>query len=614
MLITLLFEWRQLYDLEWKHAVDAAKAETSSKNPSKGFATAEGDAVDLGPMFAKRVKQDLRSVDQSVNLMEHNHNDRDSLDGTSQRSTRSTKSRTSVGRMSLVAPVRPHKFATRPSHVSIRMDDLITDESLIGVVEGRAGHLNRSNSPTGTPDVSNTEALDPSKRKQTALDRTKVVFVLLLKIMVVVAFIAYGVYVNLQFNEFTPRATSIGEAVTTKETTSRVEATLTAEIQPPAEAISTVEATKSIHQVNGDGRTGEIQKDVATSNVYQGSHESAHTVQHPPSPAPPDLIIGELASIILRHEVSLPDVLGGEEKVDKDTLNPQKRSLIWLAQSGTLANAEESRDFQFERLLQRYALAVLYYSLGGHQQQPAEQHSPPLVELEVSRIEREIHTFSPGDTVKSNSPGWLRKSKWMSDTSVCEWYGIKCNDDDMVVSLNLTRNGLNGQLPILEVFQALRTSLKCFDVSHNTISGSLSLPMSASMKPWAQLEYFFVQDNQITGSPPFAWFNMPPENPLLGINMARNKFSGGLANAGISNFEALKELYLSYNRLDGTLPSLSNLPSLGKFSLPIRYSHQRVSLPKSRFPIHRSFRGPSLEQQHVLGRHSKRDIPSHFAG
>ncbi|CAB9506916.1 LRR receptor-like serine threonine-protein kinase At4g08850-like [Seminavis robusta] len=528
-----------IYDLEWQHTVNATKAETSSKQGTKGFATAEGDAVDLGPMFAKRAKQDLRQVDQSVNIMEHNNNnsqfERDSLDSASQRSGRSAKSRTSVGRKSLVAPGRPHKFATRPSHVQIRRSDLITDESLIGVVEGRSG-FQRSQQSRHKADVSNADAIDPSKKKQTALDRTRGLFVFLTKVFIVIGFIAYGVYLNLRFNEF-------------------------------AAAEKAGEATKTMSQFVDDGRSGEIKvEEMSPNNIdvitHNGDQVEVHMSHHPPSPAPPDLILGELASIVLRHEISLPEALNYDHEdagggTASTMMSPQRRALLWLAQSDALAIAEESRDIRFVRLLQRYSLAVFFYSVGGHYHPAAPRQVEQIVEHEVTRMEREVS--NDDEREQRDYQGWQRKTKWMSDFSICDWYGIRCNDDDMVVSLNLTMNSLKGQLPMMELFQALRDSLKSFDVSHNQISGSLDLPTALSMKPWVQLEYFYVNDNQITGSPPFQWFD---ENPLLGINMARNLFSGELPNSGISNLEALKELYLSYNLLVGSLPRISNLPSL----------------------------------------------------
>lgn len=132
-----------------------------------------------------------------------------------------------------------------------------------------------------------------------------------------------------------------------------------------------------------------------------------------------------------------------------------------------------------------------------------------------------------------------------------------------MTSLNLTQNELKGQLPLLELFQGLRETLKCLDLSHNSISGSLALPPGITLRPWVQLEYFQVNDNRITGKVPLDWFELQAENSLLGVNMAWNLLSGELPSAAISNLGALKELYFSHNMLVGTIPSMTNLRKLG---------------------------------------------------
>ena len=96
------------------------------------------------------------------------------------------------------------------------------------------------------------------------------------------------------------------------------------------------------------------------------------------------------------------------------------------------------------------------------------------------------------------------------------------------------------------------------------IRGSLTLQANdVGAKQWAQLEQFYVNDNELTGNAPFEWFGMASSSPVLGINMARNRLSG-IPSSGISNLGALEELYLASNVLIGTLPLMSNLTSLRK--------------------------------------------------
>lgn len=49
-----------------------------------------------------------------------------------------------------------------------------------------------------------------------------------------------------------------------------------------------------------------------------------------------------------------------------------------------------------------------------------------------------------------NGPDWKLRDDWASDVDFCgdsAWYGVECNDDQIVLRLNLTENDLMGNLP-----------------------------------------------------------------------------------------------------------------------------------------------------------------------
>lgn len=274
--------------------------------------------------------------------------------------------------------------------------------------------------------------------------------------------------------------------------------------------------------------------------------------------------IYSLEQIILQNEVSLPSLLNYSSRVETNlaSANPQMEALVWLARSDNDIDAMDAS--QHEKLLQRYALGVLYFSLGGQYQQHTrkdQQQTPPPLSS-YSQMARDVHLEHPSEAKETSSyRGWTRKSKWMSTVSHCQWYGIHCDHNEIVTSLNLTNNGLKGPLPVMELFQALRASLEVFDLSFNEISGSISqLPASIGTRRWARLEYFYINANQISGSPPLAWFGMSTGSSVVGINMAQNQLSGKVQ--GISNLQKLSELYLSHNLLSHTVPMFSNLSSL----------------------------------------------------
>jgi hypothetical protein len=97
-----------------------------------------------------------------------------------------------------------------------------------------------------------------------------------------------------------------------------------------------------------------------------------------------------------------------------DPSSPQYKSLRWLSNN---ANLDEYSDVQ---KIQRYILAVLYYS--------------------------------------TNGDGWLRRDGWLSDEDECSWFVtssvVYCQTDltsNRVATLDLSVNNLVGTLPALEL-------------------------------------------------------------------------------------------------------------------------------------------------------------------
>jgi len=47
----------------------------------------------------------------------------------------------------------------------------------------------------------------------------------------------------------------------------------------------------------------------------------------------------------------------------------------------------------------------------------------------------------------TNGSNWQRKENWLSDRSICEWQGVKCDSNQQVVTLSLAFNNLTGHIP-----------------------------------------------------------------------------------------------------------------------------------------------------------------------
>jgi hypothetical protein len=92
----------------------------------------------------------------------------------------------------------------------------------------------------------------------------------------------------------------------------------------------------------------------------------------------------------------------------KNSSSPQYAAMQWLLSSANIGIYKDAT------LIQRYALATLYYATGGEQ--------------------------------------WLDSSEWLTDASECDWYsssdlGSICDIDENLLELNLRGNSLTGSLP-----------------------------------------------------------------------------------------------------------------------------------------------------------------------
>jgi len=129
----------------------------------------------------------------------------------------------------------------------------------------------------------------------------------------------------------------------------------------------------------------------------------------------------------------------------------------WLRTPSGFGGVSSDDDF-----LQRYALATLYYSAGGD--------------------------------------GWAANDGWLTDASACKWFSSSgrwpCDDDGMIVELNLPSNGLVGSLPNeIGILSQLRTI---------TLSGNFELsgPIPNTLRNLPNLQRLLIEGTALTSLPP----------------------------------------------------------------------------------------------------------------
>ncbi len=177
----------------------------------------------------------------------------------------------------------------------------------------------------------------------------------------------------------------------------------------------------------------------------------------------------------------------------------------------------------------------------------------------------ELYNNTGGPNWKNNA-GWKEGAAGTNCDPCNGWYGLKCNQFNRVIEINLQENKLIGIIPIFSNITNLQT-LNCYG---NQLSGNIP---DFSYLP--NLKEFNCGVNQLTGIIP----NFSNLTNLEKLNCAVNQLSGV-----IPNFTNLPNLYIfncDRNQLSGNIPNFSNLPRLYSFScstnkltgnIPLNYS------------------------------------------
>lgn len=209
-------------------------------------------------------------------------------------------------------------------------------------------------------------------------------------------------------------------------------------------------------------------------------------------------------------------------KAMSDSSSPQYRALQWIAFDAT----SQSMPTEPLRIMQRWVLAVLFYSMGGE--------------------------------------GWVNSLGWLSDTNECQWVSTSTNDicgtNSMLAQLDLRRNGLKGSLPVELIL--LAENLESIQVNGNSIEGTVPA-FVADLKKLGRLH---LNGNLLTGTIPSSLGQLSAT--LWSLRLGQMDLNGPLPSQ-LGSLSQLTYLFLANNRLTGTIPSqfgnLSNLLELELF-------------------------------------------------
>jgi len=128
-------------------------------------------------------------------------------------------------------------------------------------------------------------------------------------------------------------------------------------------------------------------------------------------------------------------------------------------------------------------------------------------------------------------------------------YGVKLNDNDRVIELDLCSNHLRGNIP--KELENL-AELKYLDLKDNYLNGSLP----SELGKLNQLELLWLNNNELSGNIPSELSNLMF---LKSLDFRENQLNGNIPSE-LGTLSQLEELWLANNQLSGKLPTtLSNL-------------------------------------------------------
>jgi len=268
-------------------------------------------------------------------------------------------------------------------------------------------------------------------------------------------------------------------------------------------------------EVNNDGSD-------SVSNLDQNSTDT-------PSQAPFESPTTSAFAGFLSTIESLYDGSDQFATVFSNQSSPQYRAAIWVVDTASIAGINGSST----RMISRFSLATFYFATYGD----------------------EWSACGRGSTYCNKS------QEWLTAANECDWYAIKCNDDDdsSITEIFFPPNGgksnnIRGTLPH-EI--AFLSKLAVFIVHKGPISGPFP-----DWSKLSSLQQVLLNNNQITGKFPEY---LVRKNPLLKtIQFNNNRFQGQPLKANLSvDSTSLLDLSLNGNNFTGFIPShINKLTSL----------------------------------------------------
>jgi len=225
-----------------------------------------------------------------------------------------------------------------------------------------------------------------------------------------------------------------------------------------------------------------------------------------------------------------------------DPTSPQSQALEWLLQDLTSPGAVVATD---QSMLQRYALATLYYSTKGDGWTKREEYGCCGGDCECEGTE--------------DDSGW----PWLTLDHECMWDGISCNFDDSISSIMLPMIHMSGPIPAeISLLFALANLFLGTNQLSSSIPSELGLLTRLHTLDW--------RENHLTGVIPTELGRL---TRLSELNLAHNKLTGSIPTE-FGLLTSMERMDLKDNMLNGDIPSeLGMMQHASKCFYPFRRSY-----------------------------------------
>ncbi|KAG7371730.1 two component regulator [Nitzschia inconspicua] len=228
----------------------------------------------------------------------------------------------------------------------------------------------------------------------------------------------------------------------------------------------------------------------------------------------------------IRAILAILDLVADPQLI-RDPSTPQGQATEWILNVDDLACPTDPK------LIQRWALAVFYYSTEGDGWE----------------------LCSDGNIC--DVPPFEGDSAFLSDVNECGWAGIRCNTVGCVTDIKFERNGLAGTIP---TELALLTALAYLEMEEGETTGTIPSELGSL----SNMYFLDLDFNRLTGTIPTEIYQL---TLLDTLDLNDNQLTGFIDSA-IGNLLLLDFFQIHNNQLTGTIPSeIGNLSRLSVLTL-----------------------------------------------